>query len=163
MGTGRIPKIRRDGWTAERQLRFLDALAITSCVARAAGSAGMNRESAYRLRGRNALFAAFWDRALEGRSPSRSKGHEVEGRVPRPAPKKRANPPKVTKWTKWTDPRFHPFREQLCDLLSAEEQRPDHHTDSDHADGPDHRPDHRDAGGVERQIDRPRAKPDPSA
>jgi hypothetical protein len=59
-------KIRRDGWTPERQLRFLDTLAETRSVTRAAESAGMSRESAYRLRDRGigALFAALWDRAL---------------------------------------------------------------------------------------------------
>jgi hypothetical protein len=61
------PKIRRDGWTAERQLRFLDALVRTRSVTDAAESAGMSRESAYHLRARRdgALFAALWDRALE--------------------------------------------------------------------------------------------------
>jgi hypothetical protein len=60
------PKIRRDGWTAERQLRFLDALASTRSVATAAASAGMSRESAYRLRNRSegTLFALLWDRGL---------------------------------------------------------------------------------------------------
>jgi hypothetical protein len=59
-------RIRRDGWTAERQLRFLDALAATRSITRAAAAAGMSRESAYRLRDRRegALFAAIWDRAL---------------------------------------------------------------------------------------------------
>ncbi|HMI39885.1 MAG TPA: hypothetical protein VK485_01485 [Sphingomicrobium sp.] len=57
---------RRDGWTAERQLGFLAALARTCSVSRAAGSVGMSRESAYRLRLRSegALFAALWDSAL---------------------------------------------------------------------------------------------------
>src|SRR5260221_146924 len=57
---------RRDGWTAERQLRFLAALSKTRSVTWAARAVGMSRESAYRLRGRpNAeLFAALWDRAL---------------------------------------------------------------------------------------------------
>lgn len=59
---------RRDGWTPARQLRFLDALARTRCVTRAAIAAGMSRESAYRLRRRPAaaLFAAAWDRAIQG-------------------------------------------------------------------------------------------------
>ncbi|HET7605309.1 MAG TPA: LysR family transcriptional regulator, partial [Sphingomicrobium sp.] len=70
------PKIRRDGWTPERQLRFLDTLAETRSVTRAAESAGMSRESAYRLRDRGigALFAALWDRALLP-EPVRSEGH----------------------------------------------------------------------------------------
>ena len=60
-------KIRRDGWTPERQLRFLDALASSRSVAEAAASAGMSREGAYRLRNRSegTLFALLWDRALE--------------------------------------------------------------------------------------------------
>ena len=59
---------RRDGWTPARQLRFLDALARTRSVTRAARAAGMSRESAYRLRARDpgGLFAAAWDRALQG-------------------------------------------------------------------------------------------------
>lgn len=74
MGQNRIPKTRRacpersrrDGWTAERQLRFLDALAATRSVTRAARAAGMSRESAHRLRARDegGLFALLWDRAL---------------------------------------------------------------------------------------------------
>jgi hypothetical protein len=58
--------VRRDGWTPERQLRFLDALARTRCVSHAATSAGMSREGAYRFRNRcdGALFAALWDRIL---------------------------------------------------------------------------------------------------
>jgi len=60
-------KIRSDGWTAERQLRFLDALAGSRSVSKAAAAAGMSRESAYRLRERRGaeLFAALSDRALE--------------------------------------------------------------------------------------------------
>ena len=59
-------RIRCDGWTAERQLRFLETLAQTRSVIRAAAAAGMSRESAYRLRDRRdgALFAALWERAL---------------------------------------------------------------------------------------------------
>ena len=59
-------KTRSDGWTAERQLRFLDALASTCSVAEAAAVAGMGREGAHRLRNRSegSLFALLWDRAL---------------------------------------------------------------------------------------------------
>ena len=62
------PRIRRDGWTAERQLTFLCELTRTRSVTRAARSVGMSRESAYRLRSRreSALFAAAWDRTMEG-------------------------------------------------------------------------------------------------
>jgi hypothetical protein len=67
MGQIRTVRTRRDGWTPERQLRFLDALVRTRSVTRAAAFAGMSRESAYRLRRRSsaALFAAAWDRALQ--------------------------------------------------------------------------------------------------
>jgi len=59
---------RGDGWTPRRQLDFLDGLARTRSVTRAARAAGMSRESAYRLRRRPsaALFAAAWDRILKG-------------------------------------------------------------------------------------------------
>jgi hypothetical protein len=101
---------RRDGWTPERQLRFLDALARTRSVTRAAAAAGMSRETAYRLRGRRdgALFAAAWDRALEG--------HALIVRQKPEAPKSRANPPKVTKWKKWKNPGFQSLLNQLRDL-----------------------------------------------
>jgi molybdenum-dependent DNA-binding transcriptional regulator ModE len=116
------PKIRRDGWTAERQLRFLDTLARTRSVTRAARAAGMSRESAYRLRRRKdgALFAAAWDRALEGPVLSVSKGHKLGSlssrRRPSTARISRANPPKVTKWKKWKDPRFNAFEKLLRDF-----------------------------------------------
>jgi hypothetical protein len=66
MGQIRKPRTRADGWTAERQLRFLDTLAATRNVGKAASAAGMSRESAYRLRERRdgALLAALWDRVL---------------------------------------------------------------------------------------------------
>jgi hypothetical protein len=75
MGTPDSPKsskIRRDGWTAERQLRFLDALSRTRSVRAAARAASMSRESAYRLRDRRegALFAALWDCALAFEPPT---------------------------------------------------------------------------------------------
>jgi hypothetical protein len=59
--------IRRDGWTPERQLRFLDMLSRTRNVTESAAFAGMSRESAHRLRGRpdGALFAALWDRIFQ--------------------------------------------------------------------------------------------------
>jgi hypothetical protein len=71
----RPPKIRRqrrDGWTPERQLRFLDALASSGSIASAAAFAGMSRESAYRLRYRRdgALFGTLWDRIVAPELPS---------------------------------------------------------------------------------------------
>lgn len=62
-------RIRPDGWTPDRQLRFLDALETTRSVSRAAKAAGMSRNGAYRFRERRdgALFAALWDRILVSR------------------------------------------------------------------------------------------------
>jgi hypothetical protein len=59
-------KTRGDGWTPERQLRFLDALGRSRSVTKAAAATGMSREGAYRLRARSgdSLFALLWDRAL---------------------------------------------------------------------------------------------------
>ena len=110
MDQSRPPKIRRDGWTAQRQLRFLDMLARTRSVTRAAAAVGMSRESAYRLRSRKGgvLFATAWDRAL--------KGHKLIVCKPAPAPKIPENPPKVTKWRKWKNPRFNTLLDELCDL-----------------------------------------------
>jgi hypothetical protein len=78
MGQNSTPKIRRDGWTAERQLRFLDALARTRSATKAALVAGMSREGAYRLRNRmeGSLFALLWDRALE--PPAIGEGHKAD-------------------------------------------------------------------------------------
>jgi len=60
-------RIRKDGWTIDRQLRFLATLQSTRSVTAAVGAAGMSRESAYRLcnRGENRLFAALWELALQ--------------------------------------------------------------------------------------------------
>ena len=44
----RIP--RTDGWTEEKQRRFIETLADTGLVNVAAKAVGMSRESAYRLR-----------------------------------------------------------------------------------------------------------------
>jgi hypothetical protein len=59
-------KIRRDGWTADRQIGFLMMLLETGRVAEAAAAVGLSRESAYRLRARpgGGLFAALWDRVM---------------------------------------------------------------------------------------------------
>jgi len=58
---------RRDGWTAQRQLEFLEALAATACVEEAARHVGMSERSAYRLRLRVGArnFRAAWDAALD--------------------------------------------------------------------------------------------------
>ena len=70
-------KARSDGWTPERQLRFLDALARTRSVTSAARAAGMSRESAYRLRSRKEglLFAHLWGRLMQPDSGSNREVH----------------------------------------------------------------------------------------
>ncbi|MCC6927090.1 hypothetical protein [Novosphingobium sp.] len=75
---------RDDGWTAQRQRDFLEALAACGSVSKAALNVGMSRESAYALRRRadargfaqawdaaramavEHLTEVAWDRALEG-------------------------------------------------------------------------------------------------
>jgi len=54
--------IRQDGWTVERQARFLNILAATRSVTKSARAVRMGRESAHRLRQRDphGLFAAMW-------------------------------------------------------------------------------------------------------
>jgi hypothetical protein len=80
MGQSRTSKIRKDGWAAERQLRFLDALAGTRNVVEAAAAAGMSRESAYRLRERKegALFAALGPGSRVSATP-RGSSHRSSG------------------------------------------------------------------------------------
>ena len=59
-------RARADGWTPERQARFIGLLAETGSVAEAARRVGMGRESAWRLRRRAeaASFAHAWDAVL---------------------------------------------------------------------------------------------------
>ena len=56
---------RHDGWTDEKQRRFIEALADTGLVSHAAKAVGMSRESANRLRRspHGAAFARAWDAA----------------------------------------------------------------------------------------------------
>lgn len=60
------PITRHDGWTAQRQRQFCEALAECGNVEVAASVTGMSRESAYRLRRRASgrAFALAWDAAL---------------------------------------------------------------------------------------------------
>ena len=60
-------RARHDGWTAERQIAFIEALAETACVEEACRRVGMSDSSAYRLRRRpkGALFREAWDAALD--------------------------------------------------------------------------------------------------
>ena len=60
-------RLRRDGWTAERQRAFIDALAEGGCVAEACRAVGLSTQSAYKLR-RTVEAEAFrlaWDAALD--------------------------------------------------------------------------------------------------
>jgi hypothetical protein len=54
---------RRDGWTPDRQRRFLDCLRDGLDVRRAAARVGMSRRSVYHLRRRDAGFSRAWDAA----------------------------------------------------------------------------------------------------
>ncbi|HEY6817034.1 MAG TPA: hypothetical protein VI168_15970 [Croceibacterium sp.] len=56
-------RARADGWTPERQARFIGLLAECGSVAEAARGVGMGRESAWRLRRRTGAgsFAHAWD------------------------------------------------------------------------------------------------------
>lgn len=56
---------RHDGWTEEKQRRFIEVLADTGMVGAAAKAVGLSRETAYRLRRaeHGAAFARAWDAA----------------------------------------------------------------------------------------------------
>lgn len=58
---------RHDGWTEDRQRRFVALLALTGSVEQAVRGVGKSGASAYRLRKRPdaAGFAAAWDDALD--------------------------------------------------------------------------------------------------
>lgn len=60
---------RHDGWTPARQATFLEALAATHSVAKAARAAGMSRQSAYALRAKlkGEPFDLAWHAALRCR------------------------------------------------------------------------------------------------
>ena len=60
-------RARHDGWTPQRQRRFIEALASTGCVAEAARAAQMSLEACYVLRRRpNAHeFRRAWEQALD--------------------------------------------------------------------------------------------------
>ena len=56
---------RLDGWTEEKQRRFIEVLADTGLVSAAAKAVGLTRESAYKLRraAHGEAFARAWDAA----------------------------------------------------------------------------------------------------
>lgn len=57
---------RHNGWTADKQLEFIEALAQTACVEEACARIGMGRTAAYALRARSdaVSFRIAWDAAL---------------------------------------------------------------------------------------------------
>lgn len=61
-----LRKPRRDGWTPQRQVDFIRALADTGIVEQAAREVGMSIGSCYRLRNapEGTAFAAAWETAL---------------------------------------------------------------------------------------------------
>ena len=60
-------KYRHDGWTPERQKAFIEALADTGCVTRAAGMVNMAQANCYALRRAPGAeeFRRAWDAALD--------------------------------------------------------------------------------------------------
>lgn len=58
---------RHAGWTAEKQRKFINHLALTGCVGEACALVGFASSSAYRLRDRAGVesFARAWDAALQ--------------------------------------------------------------------------------------------------
>ncbi|MEO5772839.1 MAG: hypothetical protein ABIQ32_01795 [Sphingomicrobium sp.] len=58
---------RHDGWTAARQIAFVEALAETACVDEACRRVGMSDTSAYafRLSDRGSAFRDAWEAAVE--------------------------------------------------------------------------------------------------
>jgi len=74
-----LGRIRHDGWSPERQQRFLAALYACGAVATAAAATGMSARSAYRLRCRPGAqsFAAAWDKLLR-QSRERAFDHAME-------------------------------------------------------------------------------------
>lgn len=65
--TPATPRARRDGWTPDRQMAFIDALAESGCVSEACDAVGITPKSAYRLRARIDAqgFRLAWDAALD--------------------------------------------------------------------------------------------------
>lgn len=61
------PRERRDGWTPEKQVDFIDALGECGCVTEACERVGLSPSTAYRLRRRVDAysFRAAWDAALD--------------------------------------------------------------------------------------------------
>jgi hypothetical protein len=81
-------------WTAERRAVFLETLAATCCVAKAAEAVGATPSTAYSLKLRDAEFAAQWQEAIAigyaqveerlildamGRAANDREGHGTDG------------------------------------------------------------------------------------
>lgn len=60
-------RARHDGWTPERQVAFIEALAESACVVQAAAAVGLSATAAYNLRRRPEAqaFRLAWDAALD--------------------------------------------------------------------------------------------------
>ena len=71
-------RARADGWTLDRQGRFIGYLAETGCVAEAARRVGMSRMAAWRLRRRRGAesLAEAWDAVLAMRTGSDAESPE---------------------------------------------------------------------------------------
>ncbi|HEY0012852.1 MAG TPA: hypothetical protein VGB79_08375 [Allosphingosinicella sp.] len=69
-------RARADGWTPERQRRFVDLLAAGCGPSEAAQAVGKSKQSAFTLRGRAGAesFAAAWDAAVDFAQGRRSAG-----------------------------------------------------------------------------------------
>lgn len=65
--TPATPQARSDGWSPQRQLDFIAALAETCCVTEACHAVGASPSGAYRLRARAdaVSFRSAWDAALD--------------------------------------------------------------------------------------------------
>ncbi len=57
-------RVRHDGFTADRQRRFLAVLQYSGCVADACRVIGVSTTTAYRVRKQHSKFAEKWDKAL---------------------------------------------------------------------------------------------------
>lgn len=81
-------RARHDGWTAERQIRFIEALAASGCVADACRHVGMSETSARALYNRpcGTAFRHAWDAAVDCAMPRLEQAvleRSIKG-VPRP-------------------------------------------------------------------------------
>jgi hypothetical protein len=75
---------RLSGWSARRQIAFIETLAETGSVHSAAAAAGLSARSAYQLRVRSAAFARAWDTAQQlavGRLSALAFERAIHGRV----------------------------------------------------------------------------------